>query len=403
MPSLRIFLCFCCFLIAPIMRAEDSTSRRLAQRARSILSQHCYDCHGPDARERQADLRLDTPAGLKRALASGNDGANKLLHRVNSQDPDSQMPPPRAGRPLAAQDIQALESWIKTGGEFTPHWSFVPPRKLATPDGAHPIDHFLNAEIRRRGLTPNPPAAEAAQLRRVALLLTGLPPTREQIERLGSGEFNYEAFVDELLNSTAFGQHFGRYWLDLVRYGDTHGRNLDNYREMWPYRDWVIESFNSNLSFDKFITEQIAGDLLPDATLQQKIASGYNRLNLTTTEVGSIYEEVFAQNVMDRTDAFGTVFLGLTTQCAACHDHKFDPISQRDYYSLSAFFNSLDGNAVDENSRAPAPFVRLPTEAQKRGLTEIQHEIARLRAELSGPIKSVDIAQREWEARIRTR
>ncbi|MEO1527257.1 MAG: PSD1 and planctomycete cytochrome C domain-containing protein [Planctomycetota bacterium] len=397
MVTARVFLCIGLAFVTLSVRAEN----RLASRARSILSNKCFACHGPDDERREAELRLDEKTGVRRALDIDQEGTPKLLGRIQSHDVSVQMPPPRAGKPLTAREIETLTAWVKSGGELADHWSFEPPRQTTVPADSHPVDHFLDTEIARLGLTANPPASEAAQLRRASLLLTGLPPTRAQIEQLRTGKFDYETFVDELLASPAFGEHFGRYWLDLVRYGDTHGRNLDNYREMWPYRDWVIDSLNANLPFDRFLSEQLAGDLYPNATIEQQIASGFNRLNLTTTEVGSIYEEVFAQNVIDRTNAFGTVFLGLTTQCAACHDHKFDPITQREYYSLYAYFNSLDGSAVDENRKAPAPFVRLPTEAQRSGLADVNAEIAKLRGELAGPIDAVDEEQRTWEARLR--
>ena len=278
------------------------------------------------------------------------------------------------------------------------------PIKVAVPRSAsHPIDHFIDREAASQGLELNGVAKDAALLRRVCLDLTGLPPTRRQIERLADGELDYEQLVDELIASPAFGQHFGRLWLDLVRYADTHGLHLDNYREMWPYRDWVIDAINQNMPFDQFVIEQLAGDLLPDATLSQQIASGFNRLNVTTNEGGSIYDEVFARNVIDRTDAFGTVFLGMTTQCAVCHDHKFDPISQKEYYSLFAFFNSLDGRALDENKKDPAPVVRVPTEEQQQQIAALDQQISELRQEMRQGIETVDAAQAAWEASLAER
>ncbi|MEL6106656.1 MAG: DUF1549 domain-containing protein, partial [Planctomycetota bacterium] len=393
----RVFLWLSLVCVGLDVRAETTGRTRLAREARAILSNKCFACHGPDRDRRQADLRLDTATGVQRVIRRDSDSGGALLDRIHSDDPNRQMPPPKMGKPLTSAELQTLTAWVDSGGEFTGHWAFDVPIRPAVPSGRNAVNHFIDAEIRRQGLIANPPASMAAQFRRAALLLTGLPPTRHSIDRLARGEIDYETYVDELLASPAFGQHFGRYWLDLVRYGDTHGRNLDNYREMWPYRDWVIRAFNDNLPFDRFLIEQLAGDLFPNATTDQRIASGFNRLNLTTTEVGSIYAESFARNVSDRTDAFGTVFLGLTTQCAACHDHKYDPLTQREYYSLSAYFNSLDGSAVDENSKAPAPFIRLPTEAQRRGVAEIDTEIARLREELAGPIEAVDDAQRQWE------
>ena len=239
-------------------------------------------------------------------------------------------------------------------------WAFTSPEKPRVPEeiekDSEAIDYFIQERIKANGLIKNPPAKPSELLRRVCLDLTGLPPSREQIDWFlkDPSPEAYEELVDDLLASPQFGEHFGRYWLDLVRYGDTHGLHLDNYREMWPFRDWVINALNENMPFDAFISQQLAGDLIPALGDPGLVASGFNRLNVTTNEGGSIYEEVFARNVMDRTDAFGTIFLGLTVGCAVCHDHKFDPISQRDYYALSAFFNSLDGRALDGNSKNPA-------------------------------------------------
>ena len=206
--------------------------------------------------------------------------------------------------------------------------------------------------------------------------------------------------VDRLIGSQSYGQHMARYWLDLVRYGDTHGMHLDNYREMWLYRDWIVDAFIDNMPMDQFMTEQLAGDLLPNATQSQQIASGFNRLNVTTNEGGSIYDEVFARNVIDRTDAFGVIFLGLTTQCAVCHDHKFDPITQRDYYSLSAFFNNLDGRAMDENIKDPAPVLKVPSPSQTEQLASYQNELDDIQLRMQGQIDSVDAAQAAWESAL---
>ncbi|KAA5542550.1 DUF1553 domain-containing protein [Roseiconus nitratireducens] len=383
----------------PSERASEAVD--FAQDVRPILSDHCYACHGPDEKDRQAGLRLDTAEGIASVTDSGED--SELIRRVRSDDAYEVMPPPEFNKPLSAQQQQILASWAASGGHFQRHWAFVPPEKVEVPDSAdHPIDHFIDRAIEDKGLQPNGPAGDSALLRRVCLDLTGLPPNRDQIERVQSGQLKYEALVDELLQSPEFGKHFGRYWLDLVRYADTHGLHLDNYREMWPYRDWVIDAINDNMPFDQFVTEQLAGDLLPDATLAQQVASGFNRLNVTTSEGGSIYEEVFARNVIDRTDAFGTIFLGLTTQCAVCHDHKFDPITQKDYYSLSAFFNSLDGRALDDNREDPPPVVTVPSDEQRQRLAEFDRELASLREEMAGDIASVDAAQRAWEQSIQS-
>ena len=368
---------------------------------RPILSDHCFACHGPDEQERQADLRLDVAEGLESTVTAGDLAASELISRIESDDPDARMPPDSIHKPLSKTQIETLRHWVSQGAQFSQHWSFVPPIKQADApaDPTAAIDYYVNRRIKSAGLTANPIAQRRRLLRRVCLDLTGLPPTRQQMKQFldDDSPAAYENLVDRLLQSHHFGQHAGRYWLDLVRYGDTHGLHLDNYREMWPYRDWVIDAFNRNMPFDEFIKRQLAGDLLPEATDADRIASGFNRLNITTGEGGSIYEEVFARNVMDRTDAFGTIFLGMSTGCAVCHDHKFDPLTSKDYYSLSAFFNSLDGKAMDGNAKDHAPFISTPNDEQRSQLGEIEAIIVDLETEMAGPIASVDQAQLAWQ------
>ncbi|WP_197454254.1 PSD1 and planctomycete cytochrome C domain-containing protein [Stieleria varia] len=391
----------CAVTSIPVSGEESSDSAvDFSRDIRPILSDHCFACHGPDEHERQADLRLDTADGIQSVVSMGNAVDSELIERLLTDDPDVIMPPPKFNKPISDAQRKLLEEWVQSGATFQQHWSFVKPEKAQLPDEAvAPIDYFINRSIRRMGLTANPTADRNTLIRRACLDLTGLPPTQEQLAEFLADESPdaYEKLIDRLLASPAFGQHMGRYWLDLVRYADTHGLHLDNYREMWPYRDWVIDAINDNMPFDEFITTQLAGDLLPDATLAQKIASGYNRLNVTTSEGGSIYEEVFARNVIDRTDAFGTVFLGLTTGCSVCHDHKFDPIAQRDYYSLFAFFNSLDGQALDKNIKDPPPVIQVPSDQQLQLRDEYQTQLQQIRDEMKGPIASVDDAQRRWE------
>lgn len=371
---------------------------------RPILSDHCFACHGPDENERQADLRLDSAHGLSDVVATSDTEVSELVDRIVSDDPDALMPPEEYHKPLTPAEKEILIRWVESGAEFQQHWAFIPPVRPEIPDeadaeGRSPIDHFIAVAAKEVGLELNGAADRRTLLRRVCLDLTGLPPSREQMEEFLSDPSPdaYEKLVDRLLDSHHYGQHVGRYWLDLVRYGDTHGLHLDNYREMWPYRDWVIDAFNANMSFDEFIKRQVAGDLLPDATDSDKIASGFNRLNVTTNEGGSIYEEVFARNVIDRTDAFGTVFLGLTAGCAVCHDHKFDPMTSRDYYSLSAFFNSLDGRAMDGNVKDHAPVITAANEDQREQLDDLDRSLAEIRREMRGPIETVDLAQQSWE------
>ena len=382
-------------LISPAV-AEDSATVDFVREVRPILSDHCFACHGPDQHKREADLRLDQSEGVESVI----DG--EFHDRITSDDPELIMPPPTYNKPLTADQIAILNRWIKAGGKVQSHWAFVPPKQSPVTSKAdvHAIAVLIAKEIKAQGLKVGPRADDLTLLRRATLALTGLPPTRQQIQAVKTGKLNYETLVDELLASPSFGQHWGRQWLDLVRYGDTHGLHLDNYREMWPYRDWVIEAINQNMPFDQFITEQLAGDLLPNATLKQQIASGFNRLNVTTSEGGSIYDEVFARNVIDRTDAFGTIFLGLTTQCAVCHDHKFDPITQQDYYSLSAFFNSLDGRALDGNKKDHPPVVKVPTTEQTEQIKQLTEQIADYQTEKQGDLPTVDAAQVEWENQL---
>ncbi len=381
-----------------------SESPEFGRDVRPILSDHCFACHGPDEEHREADLRLDTEAGLLAAIESADADTNALIERITSDDSDSLMPPPKFGKPLSTEQIDTLKNWVRSGAKYSEHWAFVTPVKQFTNEkgqttSADAINHFVDDELNRVSLKPNGEADPRTLARRVCFDLTGLPPTPEELAEFLADDSPgaYERYVDRLLASPHFGEHVGRYWLDLVRYGDTHGLHLDNYREMWLYRDWVIDAFNSNMPMDQFIIEQLAGDLLPESTVSQKVASGFNRLNVSTNEGGSIVEEVAARNVIDRTDAFGTIFLGLTTGCSVCHDHKFDPLTMKEYYSLSAFFNSLDGNAMDGNIKDHPPSLSVNTPEQTKQLAEFDEFLDELRNKKNGPITSVDQAQDEWE------
>lgn len=409
--------------LSPAFAGDSKASATVdfARDIRPILSDHCFACHGPDENHRAADLRLDTADGIQSVVDVNDVDASELVARIKSDDQGVVMPPPDYHKPISDKQQDLLRSWIAAGAPFESHWAFTPPIvsvstmtdatgtdatggevAIGAKVAAAKIDAFIDDAVAKSGLTLNGPAPRSTLLRRLCLDLTGLPPTRAQIATFINDDSAdaIERLIDELLASPHFGQHVGRYWLDLVRYADTHGLHLDNYREMWPYRDWVIDAFNANLPFDQFITKQLAGDLLPGATNDDRIASGYNRLNVTTNEGGSIYDEVFARNCMDRTDAFGTVFLGLTTGCAVCHDHKFDPISQKDYYSLLAFFNSLDGKALDDNAKDSAPSMAVPSSEQAQLLTLHQRTITDLQNEMVEPIATVDAAQLAWEGSL---
>jgi mono/diheme cytochrome c family protein len=376
------------------LKAANDFSRDI----RPILAKHCFACHGPDPATRQAELRLDQPFS----------DPQRIVDRINASAPELRMPPPETNRPLSEQQRKQLSDWVSSGALFGSHWAFkrpeVPqvPTSSVNPSATDPIDAFLNVSQSQLGLTANPSASREEFLRRVTLDLTGLPPTIEELDDFVRDTSNsaHERVVDRLLSSPRFGEHMSRYWLDLVRYADTHGLHFDNYREVWPYRDWVVRSFNENIPFDQFLTEQLAGDLLQPPTTDSLIASGFNRLNLTTSESGSIYEEIQSRNVVDRTEAFGSVFLGMTLACAACHDHKYDPISQRDFYSLSAYFNSLDLRALDGNAKDHPPFLRIFTPAASQELAAIDKVLSDLDSERQALQPTITNALRTWTASL---
>ncbi|MFG0265607.1 MAG: PSD1 and planctomycete cytochrome C domain-containing protein [Rhodopirellula sp. JB055] len=401
------------FLASSVWAEEPTQPAKIdfGRDIRPILSDNCFACHGPDEHDRKAGVRLDSAEGIADVIDQDDWKASLLIERIETDDPDMIMPPADFHKPLSPEQIKRLNQWVAEGAVYESHWAFTPPRRHELPStkdtsettARDRIDQWIDLELQSLGLSPADAADRRTLARRVSLDLTGLPPTLERVEAFVSDPAPdaYENYVEELLATPDYGEHMARFWLDLVRYGDTHGLHLDNYREMWPYRDWVIDAFNENMSFDEFITRQLAGDLLPETdaaeSLTNKIASGFNRLNVTTNEGGSIYDEVFARNVIDRTDSFGTIFLGLTTGCSVCHDHKFDPITQKDYFALSAYFNSLDGRAMDGNKKDHAPVIRVPSEEQSAELSQIASDIADLDREMAGPLPEVDAAQLQWQ------
>ncbi len=385
---------------------KDSAPGRVdfARDIRPILSENCFACHGPDDRARKAKLRLDTKDGAfgklrggGHAVAPGKPAESELLARITAAEPAEVMPPPKTGKKLTARQVALLRRWVEQGAPWSTYWAFDPPRRTPPPkvsDARWPrnaVDAFILARLEREGLQPSSEADRVTLLRRVTLDLTGLPPTPAEVDAFlaDTRPGAYERVVERLLKSPRYGEHMARYWLDAARYGDTHGLHLDNYREIWPYRDWVINAFNRNLPFDRFITEQLAGDLLPGSSLEQQIATGFNRCHVTTGEGGSIDEEVYVRNVVDRVDTTAVVFLGLTVGCARCHDHKFDPIPQKDYYRLFAFFNSLDGAAMDGNVARHAPTVRVPTAAQTKALADMDLKVEAMRREIAAELALV--------------
>lgn len=378
------------FLVAELEAGQLGFNRDI----RPILSANCLACHGPDGNGRKAGLRLDDAHSVaeKGVISSGNPDASKILQRVTSLDPDFRMPPPGHGEALKPEEVSLLRQWIQEGAPFEQHWAFLPPKRPEVPVSfgngwaVNPVDHFVARRIQERGWKPNPRADLRTLARRLALVLTGLPPEPADLNRLLADDSDgaLERYIDGLLASTRAGEHRARYWLDAARYGDTHGMHLDNYREIWPYRDWVVDAFNVNMPFDQFLVEQVAGDLLPEATLSQRIATGFNRCNVSTAEGGSIPEEVKVRYMIDRVETLSTVFLGLTAGCAVCHDHKYDPLSQKDFYSLGAFFNNTTEPAMDGNRKDSPPVVVLPDADHQKEWDQLVSHRRELRERLEG-------------------
>lgn len=349
-----------------------------------ILADHCFACHGPDAGARKADLRLDMPSTV-----TGSAGASELLDRVTSIDAEERMPPADHAEPLDASQIATLEQWIRDGGQYEKHWAYVKPTRPVLPEvsnvvwAQNSIDHFVLARLEAEGLSPAAPADDYALIRRLSFDLTGLPPTIEEADAFVNdpAEDRVDRVVDRLLSSAAYGEHVGRYWLDLARYADSNGYHIDTKRSIWPYRDWVIKAFNRNLPFDEFTIEQIAGDLLADATLDQKIATGFNRNTMFNEEGGIDPEEFRTKAVVDRVVTTMNAWMGTTMGCAECHDHKYDPFSQKEFYELYAFFNNvpeLGGGTF----QSLAPLVSLPLDDAKRAeLSSVESVIESLTRE----------------------
>jgi hypothetical protein len=336
---------------------------------RPILAENCFACHGPDKNARKAKLRLDLgEEAMKLAIVPGKPDDSPLVQRIFAEEPSERMPPPASHKKLTAAQKETLKRWIAGGAEYQPHWSLILPKRLQLPAVKHvawvrnPIDNFILAELEKHGLQPAPEADRRTLARRLSLDLIGLPPEPADVEAFNNDPAPdyYERYVAKLLASPHWGEHRGRYWLDAARYADTHGIHFDNYREMWSYRDWVIGAFNDNLPFDRFTLEQLAGDLLPGRTLNHLVASGFNRCNITTNEGGVIPEEYLVLYTRDRTETTARIWLGLTAGCAVCHDHKFDPLSQREFYEMAAFFNNSTQGAMDGNIKDPPPIVSVP-------------------------------------------
>ncbi|MEO7297029.1 MAG: PSD1 and planctomycete cytochrome C domain-containing protein [Verrucomicrobiota bacterium] len=371
---------------------------------RPILSDNCFACHGPDEKHRKAKLRLDirdiatSTHDSVQAIKPKDLKSSEVWRRITTKDADDLMPPPESNKKLTSQQIDILRRWILEGAEYKGHWAWEAPVKISPPKiknsrwAKNPIDNFIAAKLAEKKFAPEVEASKETLIRRVTFDLTGLPPTIEEVNAFLADKKNdaYERVVDRLLQSPRYGEQQARYWLDAVRYGDTHGLHLDNERSMWPYRDWVVEAFNKNLPFDKFTVWQIAGDLLPNATREQKVASGYNRCNISTSEGGAIDDEFYVRYAIDRTETTAVNWMALTAGCAVCHDHKFDPISQKEFYSLYAIFNNNNEKAMDGNALLPPPMLKLPSAEQEK-------EIAQLDREIVAAKKAVEVAVEDFD------
>ncbi len=380
----RFIITVFCLAAAGVLQAIDFRND-----IRPLLSDKCFACHGPGGKPK-AGLRLDSFSsatdGSRRggpAIVPGDPDKSPFIQRITAADEGDRMPPPESHKKLNNREKALLRAWIASGAEYQTHWSLLPITDPTAPQADHkewnnhPIDRFVWRALSRQTKVPSQEADRRTLIRRLAFDLTGLPPSLAEIRRFLADKRPdaYERLVDDLLSSQHFGEHMARYWLDLVRYGDTHGLHADDYREMYAYRDWVIRAFNRNQPFDEFTVEQIAGDLLPTPTTQQLVASGFNRLHLSNSAGSALAEELYVNNVVDRVNAIGTVYLGLTVGCAQCHDHKYDPISQREYYQLFAFFNNLDGLSHTERKKSPPPFLGFPSEEQSERVADLKRKI----------------------------
>ena len=380
-----------------------------------IISEKCFSCHGPDEKTRKKGLRFDTRVGLLESttragsvVTPGDALASVLYQRITETDPDKRMPPSDSHLSLKDSEIAVIEAWITEGAPWQGHWAFVPPEKTAPPEVQNapwcrsPIDQFILARLESAGLEPAPEAPREVLIRRVSLDLTGLPPTPDEVDAFLSDTSDgaYENMVDRLLSSSHYGERMAFLWLDAARYSDTNGYQRDTKRTMWPWRDWVINAFNQNMPFDEFTIEQLAGDLMPDATRAQKIATGFNRNHRINGEGGIIPEEYAVEYVVDRVDTTSTTWMGLTMGCARCHDHKFDPLTQKEFYQLYAFFNQVPENGKGEERGNDVPFIAVPTEAQTARKLALAGEIAEKEGVLDGPDERLDALQTAWESTL---
>ncbi|HEV8059715.1 MAG TPA: PSD1 and planctomycete cytochrome C domain-containing protein [Gemmataceae bacterium] len=394
------------------VRAEEPAPGKKSidfdRQIRPLLSENCFACHGPDDKQRKADLRLDQRAGavgVDKVIVPGKSATSELWVRISEHDPSRQMPPRKSGKKLSAEQIALFRRWIDEGAAWTTHWSFQKPERPKLPAvrnvewARNPIDRFILARLEKESLTPRAEADRETLVRRLTFDLTGLPPTPAEIDAFlaDNRPGAYERLVDRLLDSPRYGERMGLDWLDAARYADTHGYHLDSGRDMTRWREWVIDSLNHNLPFDRFTIEQLAGDLLPNATVEQKIASGFNRNNMINFEGGAVPEEYQTAYVIDRVNTTSTVWLGLTVGCAQCHDHKYDPIAQKEFYRLYALFNKVPENGLDGSTGNAEPMVRFPTPEEEKNRRALADALTALGAHRAALAARAATAQSAWE------
>jgi uncharacterized protein DUF1553/uncharacterized protein DUF1549/cytochrome c/concanavalin A-like lectin/glucanase superfamily protein len=435
-------------LACAVARAEQDI--QFNRDIRPFFSDNCYACHGPDPAQRKAGMRLDRPEGLFEkhehgpAVVPGKPEESQMIQRIFTDDPDDVMPPPKANKKITPQQKELLKKWVEQGAKWEPHWSFIPPVRPAAPDvsaqfsvlsaqlkkaagksdapgnsgtaehwklstenwSKNPIDAFILKKLAEAGLEPAPEASPETLCRRLYLDLTGLPPKPDDVDAFVQSAIRdpqsaIESLVDRLLASPHYGEHRARYWLDAARYADTHGLHFDNYREMWPYRDWVVNAFNKNMPFDQFTVEQLAGDLLPNPTLEQRIATGFHRCNITTNEGGTIPDENLANYARDRVETTGETWLGLTLGCCVCHDHKFDPITNKEFYQFTAFFRNTTQGALDGNKADTMPIVTVPGEKDAPRWNALLKETNGAREKMAAREKEIAPALAAWVKEVR--
>jgi hypothetical protein len=391
-------LAILCLALSP-NNTHGETTIDFDRDVQPVLATHCLHCHGPDASSRKGDLRLDqetdalAPREGYRIIDRENPTASALLKRLRHADPEERMPPPSEPNVLTETDIATLEAWIAQGAEWADHWAFVRPKRPAVPEkAAHPIDHFIRQRLASEDIQPAPEADRVSLIRRASFTLTGLPPTIAEVDTFLADE-EHGAFgrvIDRLLKSPRYGEHMALEWLDAARYADSSGYQADWERHMWPWRDWVVEAYNANMPFDQFTIEQLAGDMLPEPTQSQLIATGFNRNHRINDEGGSLDAEFEVEYVADRVDTTATVWLGLSAGCARCHDHKYDPISQREYYQLFAYFNRVPEKGIDGRKGAAKPFIEVPFQRVVDRIERLRHELATLEKQQPPSKEAID-------------